>query len=128
MNIYLAGPWARRDECRAARDWIHTHTQHRVVARWLDHVITGAPDEQQVEAMNDIYDMLDSEALVVLNLEKSEGKSFEQGFMFAHLRPIVVVGTQTHVFQYLPEITIVPTVKAAMDWLTTSSFRSRPPT
>ena len=114
MKIYLAGPWAQRDAMRKAREKIHITSSHVVYSRWLDLVVTNKPGEQAMEAQHDIEDLNEASALVVMNLEKSEGKAFEQGYMFGQHKPVIVVGAKTHVFQYHPNITVVDTLDDAL--------------
>lgn len=116
MKIYLAGPWARREDVRDARNYIHrlAGNEVEVISHWIDHEVTNAVDEQTVEAHNDIDDLEQAEALVVLNLEKSEGKAFEQGYAYGRHIPVIVVGDQTNVFHHLRDVTVVATVAEAV--------------
>ena len=59
-----------------------------------------------------------ADVLVVLNLEKSEGKAFEQGYAYCRRIPVVIVGEpRLNVFQHLPDVIVVEDVSAAIDWL-----------
>lgn len=112
--IYVAGPWARRPEARIVRDQL-VAAGHIVTSRWLDvdeSIVT--PSE---EAQNDVFDILTADILVVLNLEKSEGKAFEQGVAYMAEIPIIAVGPQLNVFQTLPSYTFVDDVPALLDLL-----------
>lgn len=119
MKIYLAGPWARRDEVREMRDHIHrVAPEIEVISRWIDHVVTNEADEQKVEAGNDLYDLDRSEAVVVANLEKSEGKSFEQGYAYKARLPIIIIGERTNVFHHLAyNMTVVANIDQAVSAL-----------
>jgi len=126
VKVYLAGPWARRDEVREMRDHIHrVAPEIEVISRWIDHVVTNAEDEQRIEAGNDIYDLDHSEAVVVANLEKSEGKSFEQGYAYKSRLPLIVIGERTNVFHHLGSVTIVANVDQAISALLRLHYGAR---
>ena len=119
MRIYLAAPWKHR---------LHAHTVakqiraagHQIVSRWHDewalrddHETTD--DEMRVEAQKDIDDVRESQVMLVLNIELSEGKAVEQGIALALYKSIVVIGhKRTNVFQYLGRVVLVETVEAAL--------------
>jgi len=127
MHIYIAGPWADRPavriEAQKFRDAGHT-----VDCRWLDlhtELAQGNADalnedEHQTflrqQAMNDIEDLLNSEVLVLINTQKSEGKSVETGIAIAALMPILIVGRRTNIFHTL-SIPIFATSEEAIDWI-----------
>lgn len=124
--IYLAGPWARRDEVRLVRD-VFQEAGFTVNARWLDvqaHVNSTAYGDSvddlvglQREAVRDLEDVAKSAVMVVVNLEKSEGKAVEQGLALSRGMPIVVIGARTNLFQYLPHVTVVDTPMEAIRYL-----------
>ena len=126
MIVYLAAPWVHREDARSIRDLFEQIPGIRVCARWLD------VDEKQTtftqEAQNDIVDIDAVDVLVVLNLSKSEGKAFEQGYAYRRGIPIVVVGPLgepcKNVFQHLPSMIVLPDVEAACDWLADNFTRS----
>lgn len=113
IRIYLAAPWKHRETARQVRDAIQA-TGFLVISRWLD--IDEKTAVQKEEAANDLQDIIDSDCMIVLNLEKSEGKAFEQGYAHGLGVPIIVVGQQRlNVFQHLDEITLVETPADAID-------------
>jgi nucleoside 2-deoxyribosyltransferase len=116
-GIYLAGPWARREEVRAARDKF-TAAGVNVKARWIDLSPTPEDEKNPVvltgEAINDLEDLDNADAVVVLNLEKSEGKAVETGYALAAGVPVIIIGERTNVFHYLPEVSIVETIEEAI--------------
>lgn len=127
ISIYLAGPWARREEVREARK-AFLAAGIRVNAQWLDvELKEGAGDtaesqaaagyDMAVEARRDVADIAESDAMVVMNLEKSEGKAVEQGYALYRGMPIIVVGKRTNVFQYLPEVKVVDNLFEALGLL-----------
>lgn len=124
MEIYLAGPWARREEVREARK-AFLAADISVNAQWLDVELkpnAGDTAESQAaagydmseEASRDLADIAMSDAMVVMNLEKSEGKAVEQGIALATRMPLIIVGKRTNVFQYLPEVFLVDSVEEAV--------------
>lgn len=122
MKIYLASSWARREEARAVRD-VLVANGYEITSRWLDvDETTCTPVD---EAANDVYDVLRSTLMVVLNLQKSEGKAFEQGLAFAAGIPCIVVAEEgakvLHIFQLLPGYTFVPNIAALLQELSTRS-------
>ena len=122
-KVYLAAPWKFKKEAAQARDKFVLNGIH-VTSRWIDFV--GDSDDPAVleqEALNDIDDMEDADGMVVLQLEKSEGKAFEQGFfiggMIGGSRKVILVspdGSRGNVFQYLSyAYTMVSTVEEAIE-------------
>ena len=119
--IYLAAPWKRREDARIARDKI-VAAGFTVNGEWLDvDVPTGAdgytspPDIMRREAIRDIKNVLNSQVVIVLNLQKSEGKAVETGIALATGKGIIIVGTERlNVFQYL-DIPMVETVEQAIE-------------
>ena len=122
MTIYLAGPWARRDEVKEVRAQLQS-AGFVVKSRWLDvdHVDSKAYGDAtddvpalQEEALRDLEDIDDADIMVVSNLQLSEGKAVEQGIALATSMPIIVIGERLNVFQYLDHVTVVPDVESAI--------------
>ena len=112
FRIYLAAPWKNRIEARAARD-VLVAAGFYVTSRWLD--VDETQTTQQQEAINDIFDIHNAQALVVLNLSLSEGKAWEQGYAYAMDIPIIAVGGPIRcVFQHLDTIQKVETLTDAI--------------
>ena len=127
FSVYLAGPWANRDEVRQAREQLQ-RAGIQVNAQWLDvEMKEGAGDtaesqaaagyDMAAEAKRDLDDIDDSDMIVVMNLQKSEGKAVEQGLALERGMPVVVVGRRTNVFQYLPQVTVVETLEEAIPFV-----------
>lgn len=125
MRIYIAAPWLRRTEARlAARSF--RDAGFDVISRWLEH--PGDPNDSlgyslsdedvQQQAREDWQDVADADVLVVLNLEKSEGKAVETGIAIANGIPFICVGPRTNVFQTLG-IGMVDSVEDAIAYLKT---------
>lgn len=118
VKVYIAAPWAHREEAKTVRDKF-VAKGFTVTSRWLDvDETTCSPVE---EAHNDLVDILEAGVMVVLNLEKSEGKAFEQGFAMAHEKPIFVIGDPANylnIFQLLrPAVTFAYNVDEVIDAL-----------
>lgn len=128
MKIYIACPWVHKIAAAATAILVRREG-HEVTSRWhdrttdgLDPAGTDSPfDECRREAIHDVEDVFRSDAVLVLNIEKSEGKAVEQGIAIALHLPIVVVGQRSNVFQYLDNVKVVPTYEAAIQWLQTST-------
>lgn len=116
-RIYLAGPWVRRADVREARN-VFQQSGIAVGSRWIDFDAEGQDEHnastQQREALNDWEDIHAADALVLLNLEKSEGKAVETGMALVRGIPVIVIGQRSNVFHYLPQVTIVETIGDAI--------------
>ncbi len=132
MTIYLAGPWHRKPDVRLARAQFEA-AGIRVLANWIDHH-SGAhsAEELQEQAYTDLMQINEADGIVVLQLEKSEGKSAEMMYAYCNyrhsepdsflLRPIIVVGEHdienpVNIFHYLPGVTRVHTIEEAISAL-----------
>ena len=127
MSVYIAAPYACKQAAREARTIVESY-EFPVISRWLDFedggpIETTDPVVLRREAIADVEDVLDADALIVLNLEKSEGKSVETGLMLGRaltaqairelyperqlpIPPILVVGTASNIFHYHPLVTM----------------------
>lgn len=122
--IYVAAPWKHRETARAVAIQFR-EAGFTVMSRWHDEwgAEIGPEDSKDpmvlaAEANADFADVILSEAMVVLNIEKSEGKAVEQGIAHTVEMPIVVIGTERfNVFQYLPRVRLVPDFDAAVAYL-----------
>lgn len=122
MRIYLAGPWTHRFQANGVAKQIRA-AGHIVTSRWHDLWLESDSDDPTVletEAQNDLLDLDHSDQLIVLNIEKSEGKAVEQGYALALGIPIIIVGdarARFNIFQYLDAMTLVPDISAALNLL-----------
>src|SRR4051812_45878131 len=123
MRIYVASPWTRKADAKLYADALeaagHTITkkwwEHREVPGYLDPAI-GQEElaELAQQAKEDMRGVLTADALVLLNLEKSEGKSVETGLAFASaamwgngftqtgVGRFILVGGKSNLFHYAP--------------------------
>lgn len=108
MKLYVAAPWVRREEAiEIAAKFVKAG--HEITSRWFHHVgdptdATGKvldQDEVSKQALEDIEDVRRADTLIVLNLQKSEGKAVETGIAIAAGIPIISVGTRSNIFQIL---------------------------
>ncbi len=108
MKVYIAAPWVRREEAKAFGKRL-LKEGHDVTSRWFYHegpldnsVGRGvSPEVCKQQAREDIEDVRRADVLVVLNLEKSEGKAVETGIALTCGIPVISVGQRSNIFQAL---------------------------
>lgn len=121
MKVYVAAPWVRRDEAIAFGERLKAEG-HELTSRWFHHKSDGDPNDStgitcspasiREQANEDIMDVLAADILVVLNLQKSEGKAVETGIAIMAGVPVISVGERSNIFQSLG--TEVDTMEAAI--------------
>lgn len=122
MRVYVAAPWVRKADAVAAAKKLRERG-FEVTSHWFEHEgdpndNTGksSPDEFiREQAKQDIYDVMIADALIVLNLEKSEGKAVETGIALAHGKQVFSVGPRSNIFQTLGHE--MNSVEEVMDYL-----------
>lgn len=106
MKIYIAAPWAHRDEARQRAAQAEA-AGHEITHDWWD---TEVADDNEVElarcAYNDLMAVRRADVLIVLNLAQSEGKAVETGMAIAwqweYGKPwIYIVGKRSNIFHRL---------------------------
>lgn len=123
MRVYIAAPWVRKPEAIEVGKRFEA-AGHVVTSRWFNHV--GDPNDStgftsdfadiQHQAAEDMFDVLSSEALVVLNLERSEGKAVETGIALAAGLVVISVGPRSNIFQTMGlEVATVEEALAALE-------------
>ena len=117
-RVYIAAPWIERPRAVAAAARLR-ESHIEVTSRWHDiHGDSHDPVVLKREAQHDWDDIRSADALLLLNLSKSEGKAVEQGIALEHGIPIVAIGDRTNVFHYLDgQYTFVDTIGQAIDAL-----------
>jgi nucleoside 2-deoxyribosyltransferase len=108
MKVYVAAPWVRREDAKAFGERL-LNAGIVVTSRWFNHQgdpsdNTGGkldPVEVQRQAREDIFDVCQADFLVVLNLERSEGKAVETGIAISNGIPVISVGKRSNIFQSL---------------------------
>lgn len=99
--IYVAAPWIYKDEARTVISQFRT-AGVKVSSSWADFAGDSVDPEVLInEARRDWDEVREADALVLLNWEKSEGKSVETGLALAYGLPIIAVGKPSNVFHYL---------------------------
>ena len=118
MKVYVSAPWIDVSLANAAAGAL-TGAGFRVVSRWHDLSLWNEHRALGIQAVRDLEDLWDADALLLLNTRLSEGKAVEFGWALSHHLHLVVVGTRSdaNIFHYLPEVTMVPTVTAAIEFL-----------
>jgi nucleoside 2-deoxyribosyltransferase len=122
VKIYIAAPWIKKQEAIAVGEQFKA-AGHEITSRWFYHEgdpndsagVTATNERIQVQANEDIKDVLRADTLVVLNLAKSEGKAVETGIAIANNIPVVSVGPRSNIFQALGKE--VDTVEEAIEYL-----------
>lgn len=102
MRVYVAAPWTHKEDAREAAALIEREG-HEITEPWWDHPDTNDPVELEDQAARDIHGVEHSDALVLLNLAKSEGKAVETGIALARHIPILLVGDKSNVFHSLTD-------------------------
>ena len=125
LRAYLAAPWVWKEAAKEAKI-LFEEAGFDVTSRWIEyHGDTDDPTELEQEAINDLEDIYFADGMVVLQLEKSEGKAFEQGAAIHMLANKIIVvspaGVRGNVFQYLTHCftfvkTIDEAIKEARTW------------
>lgn len=94
----------------------------KVISSWhslgYDSTVYEAPAHDMTkEAVRDLEELAAADAVLYLNLAKSEGKAVELGYALATSKPVYVVGgRQNNVFLHLPwGITHLDTVEEAIE-------------
>ena len=122
MRIYIAAPWVKRNEAIEVGK-LFTERGYVVTSRWFQHPQIGVGSTGEgadlgalrAQAMEDLEDVAFSDAVVVLNLDKSEGKAVETGYAMANSLPVISVGPRSNIFQCLAEE--VDDVEGALEFL-----------
>lgn len=110
MKVYIAAPWVRKADAVRAGE-MATAAGLIVTSRWFNHEgdpadstgITVRDSEIHHQVLEDMADIYSADYLMVLNLERSEGKAVETGIAIQLGIPFVCVGPRSNVFQILSE-------------------------
>ena len=122
-RIYVAAPWVRKEEAKYVAGRLND-AGFVVTSRWIDmHGGDHDPVVLRREAQHDWDDIRAATVLVVLNIEKSEGKATEQGIALERGLKIVGVGIpKNNVFHYLPQYRWVASVVELINLLNSPDF------
>lgn len=119
MKIYLAAPWVQRDAARETSIAFEV-AGHEITEKWWDHVEVDLDDpenhpELERQALKDVLGVASADLIVVLQLEKSEGKAVETGLGLALGKPVLVVGPRGNLFHFLTDfVEVVSDVETAI--------------
>lgn len=101
LRIYLAAPWANRNDAAAEGRKIEARG-HTITEPWWNHPESTDREELVRQAQRDIEGIVAADFVIVLQLALSEGKAVETGIAMALMKPIVVVnpsGQPANLFQ-----------------------------
>lgn len=107
IKIYIAAPWKNKEEAKAAKK-ICEDAGLEVTSRWIElHGDKEKDDPTNIkyfeeEATHDVQDVYRCDILILLNIQKSEGKAAETGMAMAWGKPVILVGERSNIFHYLP--------------------------
>jgi nucleoside 2-deoxyribosyltransferase len=117
VKVYVAAPYVHKVYAKGVADTLRENG-FEVTAHWVDRENDSNDTAVlRAEALQDWTDVRAADALLLLNLGKSEGKATEQGFALELSKPIIAVGKPSQVFHHLPQYTWVETVGKAMEAL-----------
>lgn len=130
MRIYLAAPYAAREQVRGYRDELH-RIGFKVTSSWLDEDHDIAPgtvgaatdlDDATVamHAEDDLHDIREADLFVMLTAAAADtngatstsgGRHVETGYAIGHLGTtrVIVVGEPENVFHRMVGVTVCPT-------------------
>lgn len=122
LKIYIAAPWVRKEDAKKYAATVE-RMGYAVTSRWFHHdgnpgdsSGSTAPKERIIkQAHEDIEDIHNSHGLIVLNLERSEGKAVETGIALEIGIPIASVGPRGNIFLALCEE--CETIEEAVEYL-----------
>lgn len=119
-NVYVACPWDLKEQAKAAAKRFKA-AGWTIASHWFNYTGSGDianPTQFREEALRDVEEVINSDLLVLLNLQKrgeeTSGKAVETGLAIACGIPVIVVGGWTNVFHFLPDVTMVETVEEAI--------------
>ena len=109
MKIYLASRFGNRKTLREVRDALNA-ASHEVVSRWID--VEDRPEGKAEEtfwkswATVDIEDLNTCDCLILYTKGCIEdpprgGMRFEEGYVYAQKKPVIIVGPKIIVFDQL---------------------------
>jgi NTP pyrophosphatase (non-canonical NTP hydrolase)/nucleoside 2-deoxyribosyltransferase len=130
-KVYVASAWVTGNRAVEVKKQLEA-AGIEVTSRWLERV--DKPDDAsydyskdadymnnhaRLESEKDIEDVRRADAVVVVNLAKSEGKAVETGMAIAWGIPVIVIGEKTNTFHSLssPAMKVVATVEEALEVL-----------
>ncbi len=117
MTIYLAGSWRLKSSVRYARGKFEA-VSIKVQSDWIDSPDEVGHAELRASAYRDLQQLEGADALVLMSVEKSDGKASEFMYAYCNRKPIVVVGNHDlNIFYHLDNVILVNTIQEAIDAL-----------
>lgn len=123
--VYLASRFSRIQELRAeAEKWRNAEIE--VTSSWLEEDGESSSaierhltaEEIASVAMRDLNDIYRADFLIhYTEPERTPtrgGRHFETGYAYAHLIPVIIVGSRENPFYYIPDIKVVPSTEDAI--------------
>lgn len=119
MRIYIAAPWQCKAQAQKAAAALRREG-HSIVSTWFEGVDEADAYNEttyRAHAERDLSELGNADTLVVLNLEKSEGKAVEFGVALDAFMRLVVIGQRSHVniFHYLQTVEHFETLDAFIE-------------
>ena len=90
LKIYLAAPWANRDNARGFGERLEA-AGFAITEKWWDQEPSDEHDDLAAQASKDVLGVAMADLFIVLQLGQSEGKAVETGMAMAWVKPIIVV-------------------------------------
>ena len=121
MKIYIAALWSRREEMREVEKRLVAEG-HMNTARWLWTTAPNEPKFWQPEALVDVDDIVESDAVLTFtqpykSMNSGGGRHFEFGLAYGLRKLLIGVGEQEIIFHHLPRMHFFDTLDEAMKFL-----------
>ncbi len=121
-TVYLAASWSERGKASAAKYELQ-RAGIRVVSTWTEQADENDPVSLSVNAANDERELQSADAIILLNLAKSEGKATEWGMARQAGKLCILVGPREgNIFYNLPGIVQCDTLQDAIAYLKPLTF------
>lgn len=128
MKVYIAAPWEEKSRAASDAKFYLESEGFEVTSSWITRKedkgnTLGAYDPKDLtkEATTDLADIDRADAILLLNTQKrgqeTSGKQVEFGYSLSRNMRKVVVGEPSNVFHLLPGVSVVSSVKEAVDAL-----------
>ena len=115
-TVYIAAPWTYRNVAQSVADKLEASGVAAITWRWWEQDETEDATKLELLACRDLQGIREAAIVLVLNLEPSEGKAFEQGYAMALGKPILILGEDNlNIFQHL--LTHVSSVESVIEIL-----------
>ncbi len=135
MKIYLAARYSRAAEMRKARQRIE-NADHTVTSTWIDQkseeipldTLNANPTAHAQYALRDLYDLLDSEAVISFTSIRGGGRGgrhIEFGIALHSNKRLIIIGPRENVFHTLLAVDVYPDLDNALRALEPWSDKQR---